>query len=283
MVDLKPPSVQEAVAADALFPTETVEEGWKGHKIPLSPYSEHILLLKAIPLGYEARQKYLQKYRQKYRPKYLQEDLQEDLQLRLSRCLDQEMFRRTAELNTPKIPSKLESSKAKRGVSGFANGRRVSALPDTGSLRNIVSQTFAREMNLEMKDAPSTFRLGNSKEVRSLDWAFLDRPKTLSKIVCDVLPDCTYPLILGSQFLAATQTLSKYKSRLTKCLFSLANVLHVNLLGGDTMRIRGRVGQDRNAIAVSAVPDTGAEGNVMSYEYEESLRVYHQALLILRA
>ncbi|KAL9022976.1 MAG: hypothetical protein Q9196_007446, partial [Gyalolechia fulgens] len=265
MVDLKPPSVQEAVAADALFPTETVEEGWKGHTIPPSPRFDPELLNDK-----EAEEPYLLVCALLCAPTWPDfEASPPSFDFRM-KPISLAMSRRTVELNTPKILSRLEKSKVKRGVSGFANGKRVSALPDTGSLRNIVSQTFAREMNLKTKDAPSTFRLGNSKEVRSLgtinlDWAFLDRPKTLSKIVCDVLPDCTYPLILGSQFLAATQTLSKYKSRLTKCLFSLANVLHVNLLGGDTMRIRGRVGQDRNAIAVSAVPDTGAEGNVMSY------------------
>ena len=98
----------------------------------------------------------------------------------------------------------------------------------------------------------------------TLDWAFSDNPRDLSRIVCDVLPQCNYPMILGSPFLTATKTLSKYRRRLTECLFSTVNVLRMNFLGGDDSRLLGYIGGGGGeSIKVAAVPDTGAEGNVM--------------------
>ena len=87
-------------------------------------------------------------------------------------------------------------------------------------------------------------------------------------IVCDVLPACSYKLILGSAFLTATETLSKHKRRLTECIFTMTNVLRFNLLGGDSQRLPGLVGET----AILAVPDTGAETNVMDERYENYIQ-----------
>ena len=89
-------------------------------------------------------------------------------------------------------------------------------------------------------------------------------------IVCDVLPACSYKLILGSEFLTATETLSKHKRRLTECIFTTMNVLRFNLLDNYSQRLPGAVGgRDCNAVPVLAVPDTGAEVNVMDERYEQ--------------
>lgn len=64
--------------------------------------------------------------------------------------------------------TKSTTSKWKRGLSGFVNGRQISALADTGSLRNVVSQSFAQEMGLEIKPSPSKFMVGNSKIINSI-------------------------------------------------------------------------------------------------------------------
>ena len=71
-------------------------------------------------------------------------------------------------------------------------------------------------------------------------------------------------MIIGSPFLTATKTLSKYRRRLTECLFSTVNVLRMSFLGGDESRLLGYVGRwGEDSIKVAAVPDTGAEGNVI--------------------
>lgn len=58
--------------------------------------------------------------------------------------------------------------KIKRGLSGFVNGSRTSALPDTGASENVVSVAFAEERQLEIKNNPTRFRLGNSKVTQSI-------------------------------------------------------------------------------------------------------------------
>lgn len=71
-------------------------------------------------------------------------------------------------------------------------------------------------------------------------------------------------MILGSPFLTATQTLSKYKHRLTECLFSAVNVPKLNFRGCDDSRLHGYVGgYGEELIEVAALPDTGAERNIM--------------------
>ncbi|KAL8895293.1 MAG: hypothetical protein Q9207_008229 [Kuettlingeria erythrocarpa] len=202
--------------------------------------------------------------------------------LALGTCLDNNIQRTTDPrfITLPFHNIKSTKWKWKRGLSGFVNGRQTSALPDTGSLRNVVSQAFAQEMNLSIEQSPSNFMVGNTKLVKSigtvcLDWAFSESPRNLMKIVCDVIPNCSYPIILGSSFLAATQTLSKYRRRLTECLFStsMSNVLQMNYLGDDCQRLFGHIGAETEAFAVAAVPDTGAEGNILDYRSVDSANV----------
>lgn len=59
-------------------------------------------------------------------------------------------------------------SKTKRGLPGFVNGARVSALPDTGCSRNTVSLAFAQDMKLAIRGSPADFKLGNSTYTKSL-------------------------------------------------------------------------------------------------------------------
>lgn len=97
----------------------------------------------------------------------------------------------------------------------------------------------------------------------SLSWAFSEKPKEIIDIICHVLPQCAYDLILGSKFLTATETFSKHRRRLVDCVFSTSNVSHLNFLDGGRQTLDGKVG----AYQVSAIPDTGAERNVMNLEY----------------
>ena len=61
-----------------------------------------------------------------------------------------------------------EVSKIKRGLPGFVNGSRTSALADTGAAQNIVSAAFVREKGLSIKEDQGRFRLGNSKITQSV-------------------------------------------------------------------------------------------------------------------
>ena len=103
----------------------------------------------------------------------------------------------------------------------------------------------------------------------SFEWAFSEDENCITQLVCDVLPNCNYSLILGSQFLAATKTLTRYKYRLTECMFSTVKSLRVNLLGDYGQRLQGKLRRGKKAFVASAAADTGAEANVMDHRYEK--------------
>ena len=59
--------------------------------------------------------------------------------------------------------------------------------------------------------------------------------------------------------------MSKFRHRLTKCLFSVINnVSHFGFLGDTYQRLHGTIADTHQ---VSAIPDTGADRNVMSLQY----------------
>lgn len=84
-------------------------------------------------------------------------------------------------------------------------------------------------------------------------------------VVCDVFSHCIYDLILGNGFLTATETMSKYRHRLTQFFFSMGKKLSAfAFLGEGCQRLEGTLA---NVHDVLAVPDTGAERNVMSLQF----------------
>ena len=106
----------------------------------------------------------------------------------------------------------------------------------------------------------------------SVHWAFADKPTETIEVVCHVISNCVYDVILGRQFCSMTETFTKYKHRLTNCLSSAAGVLRINLLDKSRQFLKGTLG-DRHQ--TDAVPDTGAAGNVMGLRYVERLRTIH--------
>jgi hypothetical protein len=58
--------------------------------------------------------------------------------------------------------------KKKRGLPGFVNGVRVSAMPDTGAGVNVVSEAYAQKMGLEIVESDASYRLGNSRSGRCI-------------------------------------------------------------------------------------------------------------------
>ena len=72
----------------------------------------------------------------------------------------------------PRKPSKSRSHttrllKTKQGLIGFANGSKIAAMADTGSRKNVVSESYVRSLDLTIEGPPSTFAIGNSKEIQS--------------------------------------------------------------------------------------------------------------------
>lgn len=98
----------------------------------------------------------------------------------------------------------------------------------------------------------------------SMRWVFAEKPRNTPKIICHVLPRCPYNVILGNGFLAATKTMSQHRRRLTHRFLSVPNVLRFNSLDNSRQLLKGKLAGGHDAFAV---PDTGAEGNVMNLEY----------------
>ena len=98
-----------------------------------------------------------------------------------------------------------------------------------------------------------------------MEWSFDDNPSAVFPIICDVLPSCTYDLILGDHFLAATETLSRFQYRLTQCIPSATHRYpRFSLLGGGCQRLRGTLA---DVHSVHAIADTGAECNVIDLDF----------------
>lgn len=160
--------------------------------------------------------------------------------------------------------------KTKQGLFGSVNGSNIAAMADTGSRKNVISESYAKRLNLTVKGCPSVFKIGSGREIQSpgtvsLLWAFAEEPEQPFSIICHVLPRCTYDLILGNGFLTATRTLTKFCHRLTRCVFSIVNnIPHFGFLGETSQRLEGILGDTHSVLAV---PDTGADRNVMSLQY----------------
>ncbi|KAG6997750.1 hypothetical protein G7Y79_00038g075090 [Physcia stellaris] len=174
------------------------------------------------------------------------------------------------------IPDRIEhrlkgsETKRKQGLAGFANNSRTSAVADTGSQKNVISASYAARLGLTIENLPSSFTLGNSRKLNSigtvsLRWSFAESPEKAVPIICHVLPRCIYDLILGNGFLTATETMSRFRHRLTSCLFPVASK-HATFafLGETCQRLQGVLADEYDVLAV---PDSGAERNVMDMQF----------------
>ena len=158
----------------------------------------------------------------------------------------------------------------KRGLASLVNGSRLSALADTGAGHNIMSALYVHERGFVIDThAKSWFRLGNGRMVQSLgtvqvDYAFAGEVSHHNlNLICHVLKDSLYDLILGQPFLWVTETMTKFRHRFTECLFSVGRFFHFGFFGNGQERLRGTLA---DLYRTNAVPDTGAERNVIDLE-----------------
>ena len=58
--------------------------------------------------------------------------------------------------------------KTKQGLASSVNDSKVAAMADTGSRKNVMSQSYAKRLDLTIEGSPSTFEIGNSKRIQSI-------------------------------------------------------------------------------------------------------------------
>ncbi|MCJ1245212.1 hypothetical protein MMC30_002413 [Trapelia coarctata] len=118
-------------------------------------------------------------------------------------------------------------------------GFTVHGRHDTGAEGNFISKELASRLGLRVLENVSecqAFSMGNGKLVRSVGKTramvtFANEPETRIKCWFNVLPRLTASLIMGSNFLKVTKTLSKYKHRLQACVPITGALPSVNLIG----------------------------------------------------
>jgi hypothetical protein len=142
------------------------------------------------------------------------------------------------------------------------------ACPDSGSWKNIMSEAFAEENNLVIRQRPKDlkqFELGNGKDAWSMGRVripveLLRNTVGRKKRWFYVFPTCPVPLILGMPFLRETEVLTKNRYMLESCPVELGSISSLLWIGSPRNRMKCSLdGRELEAIA-----DTGSDLNLMS-------------------
>ena len=174
----------------------------------------------------------------------------------------------------PKLLRQTEHHKSMRRVvrlPGFINNHKISASPDTGAARNMMSASYARKHKIPIlkgSEYRRSFKLANGKTVRSrgiarVTWAFNDSQDKTYNLEFHILADCPCDVLIGAKFLQETETLSLHRHRLKKHKVSPRDIRFVNLCGSPSQLLLGSL----NSESIAALPDTGSEVNLISEKY----------------
>lgn len=161
----------------------------------------------------------------------------------------------------------LHGKKWKWEVPGSLNGFSIAALADTGSLYEIISDTLASELHLDIKHSEGrTLKLPQKGEIHTLGtitlpFSFLNESTSYS-LVFHAVKDCTQKCILGKDFLRKTQTLGKHFATRVKesVINGCSRRFGINLIDAPEERLMGSI----NGQTIGALADTRAEVNIMS-------------------
>ena len=157
-------------------------------------------------------------------------------------------------------------------------GTEVKAQHDSGAERgNFMNSDLASKLNLRLrteKGDGKCFSMGNGKIVKALGrvravCAFAKEAQTKMKCWFYVLDELASPLIMGSQFLEKTKTLSDNVHRLEDCIPKPGIVPMVNLIGS-TQHAKRRFTAyiDHRYTLINA--DSGSDLDLMSSTYSRA-------------
>ncbi|GFF55798.1 hypothetical protein IFM58399_10162 [Aspergillus lentulus] len=157
-------------------------------------------------------------------------------------------------------------------VNGELNDIPVEALPDTGADECFISRALASKFGLEpCPGSQKRIYLANNMTVLSpgmveVPWKFTGE-RMIHTLNCWILPGCTHDLVLGSHFLRATQTLTKFVQRIKSEIVALPRRLRLQLLGKGSQRLLGYL----DGHFTAAFPDTGSDVMLISKDFAEKL------------
>lgn len=157
---------------------------------------------------------------------------------------------------------------------GFIGEQKINAMPDTGAGYNLISSSLAQVLGITLPQSEAlgvlNIRMANGKSLRTIGvidaiWSFETDTEEEWTLNFHVIEDFFRDAVLGNDFLLATQTMSKNQHRLSRIPppMHALSVLYVNSLGHVTTRLRGSI----NNLPIDALPDSGSESNILSFEY----------------
>jgi predicted aspartyl protease len=146
------------------------------------------------------------------------------------------------------------------------NEEKVSAFPDTGASANFVSLKYVEGHGLEIdRTSSSNVRLGNGKTIGTIgtvtSLVSFAGEKSTHALLFNVLHRSAHDVVLGSPFLKATETLTRYAHRIGRRWRKAFS--HRVCALGTPQRVSGRL----TGVQMDALPDTGAEVSLMSASF----------------
>ncbi|KAL1606262.1 hypothetical protein SLS60_003664 [Paraconiothyrium brasiliense] len=178
--------------------------------------------------------------------------------------------------SAPISPKKsLKTSKVRKGLplcfSTTAGTQEILTKYDTGTMANHMSLDLAKELDYDIDYSPHSqgqFTMANGKIVTAVgrittDVTFLGDGKG-EKMTCyfNVFKSLAFPALIGMAFLHATETLSKYTSRLVDLPMDYRRSLRLCAVGEATNQVHCVI----NGNGIVAHADTGAEIALISAE-----------------
>lgn len=165
------------------------------------------------------------------------------------------------------------------GLEGRINGIHVFALADTGSHMNFINGAYAKSLELKSTDYALNQRpqvvMGHGRTIQAvgeieISWQFEGESNLSYEMVLQVLPNSIFDVMIGAKFLYETNTMVGNNHRLRRIPKPDRAMLarNVNFCGSPFRCLNGvLLGADSEPGWCFALPDSGAEANIVSYEF----------------
>jgi hypothetical protein len=182
------------------------------------------------------------------------------------------------DIGTNALPERTQTQAKYAGIfeepsiSGRLQGTDVLAFPDTGAATNYISLPYTQCHGLEInKVVQRSVKVGDGSLISvigttTLPFSFAGE-STKHNLTFHVLRNSVHDIILGSPFLRATETFTRFAHRVgRKVRESVSHSVHRICFLGSEQYVNGLA----SGVRVDAVPDTGADVSVMSAEFAKA-------------
>lgn len=161
------------------------------------------------------------------------------------------------------------------------NGVTIHGRHDTGAEINCMTHKLATNLRLRIRRnrrKPHSLTLANGKIMRTIGrvraWCtFAKEPRTRVKCWFHVCSDLTTSLVMGSAFLAATKTLTRFKHRLQKRIPGFGSIPSINFIG-TSMKAQRRFACRVDGRLTYVNADSASDLDLMSSYYVKANKLH---------